>query len=157
MVSSKAAAVRPHPYRRRVLIDPESELHTYQQVAQDLRRRIEAGEWRRRLPALPRLVHEYGVARETVRKALGLLADLGLVYTVKNRGTFVRGGVEVVELHPGTRVIARPANMRERAELDLAPGATVIVVEYEDGRAEAYPAHRVELRVPTHGPAESTP
>jgi len=138
---------RTYTYVHCVLIDPESELHTYQQVAADIRRRIEAGEWRRRLPSLPRLEHEYGVARQTVRKALALLEDLGVLYTKPYRGTFVRHRVEVMEVRPGARLFSRPANDRERTELDLDEHGWVTVVEHADGRAEAYPVDRVEFRV----------
>jgi GntR family transcriptional regulator len=36
-------------------------------------------------------VQELGVAETTVRRALAVLRDEGLVYTVPSRGTFVRG------------------------------------------------------------------
>jgi len=36
-------------------------------------------------------VQEYGIARETARKAVRLLADGGLVFTVQGRGTYVSG------------------------------------------------------------------
>jgi GntR family transcriptional regulator len=59
-------------------------------VEADLRRRIAAGEWERgeALPATGQLAEHYGVARNTVLKAVrGLEAD-GLVRVVPNWGTF---------------------------------------------------------------------
>ena len=60
------------------------------QVEDDLRRRCAAGEWKpgERLPAVADLVQQYGVARNTVTKALRRLADDGLVEIVPSWGTF---------------------------------------------------------------------
>ena len=59
-------------------------------VEGDLRRRFSAGEWEpgERLPAVAELAHHYGVARNTVIKALRRLAEDGLVEIVPNWGTF---------------------------------------------------------------------
>jgi DNA-binding GntR family transcriptional regulator len=35
------------------------------------------------------LEQEYGVGRDTVLRAIGILRDEGLVFTVKRRGTYV--------------------------------------------------------------------
>jgi DNA-binding FadR family transcriptional regulator len=62
-------------------------------VEDDLRRRYRAGEWEpgERLPAVAELAQHYGVARNTVIKALRRLADDGLVEIVPNWETFRRG------------------------------------------------------------------
>lgn len=59
-------------------------------VEGDLRRRCGAGEWEpgERLPAVAELAQHYGVARNTVMKALRRLAEDGLVEIVPNWGTF---------------------------------------------------------------------
>lgn len=59
-------------------------------VEADLRRRCEAGEWSpgERLPAVAALAEHYGVARNTILKALRRLAEDGLVEVVPNWGTF---------------------------------------------------------------------
>lgn len=59
-------------------------------VEADLRRRMSAGEWEpgQALPAVGLLAEEYGVARNTVLKALRRLADDGQVRIVPNWGTF---------------------------------------------------------------------
>jgi GntR family transcriptional regulator len=61
-------------------------------VADDLRRRIEAGEFLpgAPLPSLLALVDEYGVSRSTAAKAVAALRDAGLVESVRGWGTFVR-------------------------------------------------------------------
>jgi DNA-binding GntR family transcriptional regulator len=60
------------------------------QVEADLRRRCTSGEWApgERLPAVADLAAHYGVARNTVIKALRRLADDGLIEIVPNWGTF---------------------------------------------------------------------
>jgi GntR family transcriptional regulator len=63
----------------------------YAQLSALLRRRIERGQWRagEQVPTLEALVHEFGVARVTVRQAITLLAREGLVRAQRGRGTFV--------------------------------------------------------------------
>lgn len=70
-------------------VDPYSQVHAYAQVADDIARRIEAGEIRQKLPAERDLAGEYGVAYTTVRRAMEVLRQQGLVVTVHGRGTFV--------------------------------------------------------------------
>ena len=51
--------------------------------------RIEAGEITHRLPSERDLAEEYGVAYQTVRHAMKLLRERGLIITRQGRGTFV--------------------------------------------------------------------
>lgn len=132
------------------MIDPEGEQPVYLQVATALRERIVSGEWepRRRLPAVVALEHEYGVARNTVLKAIKHLRETGYVYTVPNWGTVVRAGADnitVIVLEPGSRAINREATEAERARLELPEGAWVTVVE-RGGEVEVLPADKVEIR-----------
>jgi GntR family transcriptional regulator len=64
-----------------------------QDAAAELRRRIAAGGYPQgaRLPAEPRLAAELGVARTTLREALEVLAQQGLVLRRKRAGTIVTG------------------------------------------------------------------
>ena len=59
-----------------------------------LRDRIAAGEWSSsgRLPAERDLAAEYGVARNTVRRAVEAIANEGTVARQIGRGTFLNGG-----------------------------------------------------------------
>ncbi|MFI7113924.1 GntR family transcriptional regulator [Nonomuraea sp. NPDC050227] len=137
------------------MIDYESEFPVYLQVANLIRARIEAGEWqpRKRLPTVTDLVHEYGVARNTMMQAIEHLRDLGIIYTVRNRGSFVRLGsdlVTVIELGPGARSFSRLANSDERERLELDEDGWVTVIESGDGAIEVYPAGLVEI----HGPQQ---
>jgi DNA-binding GntR family transcriptional regulator len=135
------------------VIDYQSEFTVKEQIAAHIRQRIEAGEWapRRRLPSVTHLEQQYGVARNTILEALGLLRDLGLIYTVKNRGSFVRAGADFVTqvvVDAGTRIINRPASDVEVAELELPEHGWVTVVERADGPVEVLPADKVEIRGP---------
>jgi len=65
------------------------EKYAYDQVADDLERRINDGEITAKLPAERDLADEYGVAYTTVRHAMQLLRDRGVIITRHGRGTFV--------------------------------------------------------------------
>jgi GntR family transcriptional regulator len=76
--------------RMPIEIDIRSPEPSYQQLAATLRGRIESGEIRpeEALPSITFLVQETGLAVGTVRKAIKVLADEGLVVTVPGRGSF---------------------------------------------------------------------
>jgi GntR family transcriptional regulator len=63
----------------------------YVQVAALLRERIAAGGITGRLPSERYLAGEYGVALGTMRKALALLRDEGLIETARGWGSWVAG------------------------------------------------------------------
>jgi GntR family transcriptional regulator len=71
------------------VIDPDSPELAYVQVANLLAARIQSGEIKGRLPSERDLAEEYGVAYGTVRRAMELLRERGLVISVHGRGTFV--------------------------------------------------------------------
>lgn len=60
------------------------------QLADALRERISSGELTGRLPSEKDIQQETGLAPMTIRKAVRLLRDEGLVVTVPGRGTFVK-------------------------------------------------------------------
>jgi GntR family transcriptional regulator len=64
----------------------------YQQIADRLRDQISAGVYGpgERLPSEPDLVEEYQASRNTVRLAIALLTNQGLVVTRQGLGTFVQ-------------------------------------------------------------------
>jgi GntR family transcriptional regulator len=74
-----------------VSVDPYSSEPMYAQLAGILRARITSGELVRLdpLPSESALVQEHGVSRDTVRRAVAVLREEGLVFTVPQRGTFV--------------------------------------------------------------------
>ncbi len=64
----------------------------YVQLANILRDMIKSGELPSRapVPSESYLQQQHGVSRGTVRMAIGILRDEGLVITIGGRGTFVR-------------------------------------------------------------------
>jgi GntR family transcriptional regulator len=78
-------------YRDLVSIDHEGREPVYLQLADILEARIRSGELRRgrMIPSESTLQQQYGVSRGTVRKAVAVLRERGLVDTVEHRGSFV--------------------------------------------------------------------
>ncbi|MEV6634387.1 GntR family transcriptional regulator [Actinoplanes sp. NPDC051470] len=84
-------------------LDPDDPKQASQQIANKLRaailtRRLQPGD---RLPSQPDLATRYGVARETVKRALELLRSERLIVTRQGSGAFVRAQTQrAVELRP---------------------------------------------------------
>lgn len=101
-------------------------ISTYRRLAAVLRQRISRGEWQPgdRLPALDAMVEEFGVGRITVRHALDLLADEGLIARHRDRR--------------GSSVIRQPLDRRwftlalDISELETH-SAAITVSEIESG------------------------
>jgi GntR family transcriptional regulator len=76
--------------------DADSRVPRYLQVAAVLRRRLRDGIWAvgDRISTLEELEREFGVARVTVRQAVDLLQNEGLVRSHQGRGTFVTKSVD---------------------------------------------------------------
>lgn len=72
-------------------IDPDGDTPVYQQISAIIAQRIADGTLppKRRIPSETTMVQEFGVARETARRAVKHLRAQGLVYTVPQLGTFV--------------------------------------------------------------------
>lgn len=84
MTTSPLTLVRTEPGQSR-----------YAALAAAIRQRVAAGEWPpgTALPAETALAAEHGVALGTLRRALELLAEQGLIERLHGRGTFVRAGL----------------------------------------------------------------
>ena len=70
-------------------VNPYGREHSYVQVADDIARRIGIGEISLKLPSERALADEYQVAYTTVRHAMQILRERGLIVTIHGRGTFV--------------------------------------------------------------------
>ncbi len=72
-------------------IDHEGPVPVYRQLAAILREAIERGDYPpgRPIPSENTLAQEHDLARVTVRKAIAILVDEGLVQAVQGRGVFV--------------------------------------------------------------------
>jgi DNA-binding GntR family transcriptional regulator len=75
-----------------VPVDHDAETPLWRQLADILRAQIQSGELQagRVMPSETTLMQEHDLARGTVRKAIDVLVDEGLVSRVQGRGTFVK-------------------------------------------------------------------
>lgn len=73
-------------------IDPNDPRPAYRQAADDLRKRIKAGEWAagKKLPSIRELAAEYEIAPQTVQNVLRELRQENLVSAQQGRGFYVR-------------------------------------------------------------------
>ncbi len=73
------------------LVNQNSAIPLYRQVADNLLSRIQAGEWQEndKLPSEFVLIQEFNVSRITIRAALSELVDSGFLIRSHGRGTFV--------------------------------------------------------------------
>jgi len=73
------------------MINRDHPLPLYYQLMEELRRRIEQGEWKPGdlIPSERELTEAYGISRMTVRQALTELVNDGLLRRDQGRGTFV--------------------------------------------------------------------
>lgn len=73
------------------MVNRESPVAPYRQVAAILREQIVSGQYRpgMRLPSIDGLVQEFGIARQTAGKALRLLVKEGLAEISPGMGAYV--------------------------------------------------------------------
>lgn len=113
----------------------------YLQVARHLRDAIADGTYSPSalLPSELELTTTFDVSRPTVRRALQILSDEGLIERVPGRGTYVkertppiRGRREGTLLRQGVHTLALIApNMRASFEVNLVMGAEKVVSQHE--------------------------
>jgi DNA-binding GntR family transcriptional regulator len=72
-----------------VVIDHDSAIPLYVQVADLLRQQIKDGALTARLPSVKSLSQEHGVSHITAEKALALLKDEGIIHSVIGKGYYV--------------------------------------------------------------------
>lgn len=136
----------------RMRIDYESREKVYLQIARIIRDRIIDGELPvgARLPSGSQMRREWGVNRLTGAQAVEELRRAGLVATRPGVGTFVVATPElqVVELRPGDKVIARMPTEEEREDLATGYLTPVLVVTRADGTVEPYSAAVTVCRCP---------
>lgn len=138
-------------------IDFDSSRPLYRQMVEDMRRRFDEGDFPAGavLPSSPVLEHEYGLSRDTVRRAMYELRDLGYVVAVK--GTNWRaadplpeqGEPEVVLLPPGADVWFAEATEEERRKHGLPRGASMAFVHHK-AVTRSWPVSRVRFKVAWH-------
>ncbi|AFK56377.1 GntR family transcriptional regulator [Tistrella mobilis] len=111
-------------------LDDNDRVALYVRLARIFRDRIRSGEWSpgEKLPPVPDLCRDFAVAPITVRQALRMLADKGLLIAIRGKGTFVTEGQHSAVDDPELR---RAINDR----LDLTPGQGIRVLKRETGIA----------------------
>jgi len=112
---------------RWTVLDRDSPVPLYYQIAQDLQRQIEGGALApgNALPTEEDLQRIYTVSRATVRQAVRQLAEAGLVRLARPHGTFV---TETKLVEPLPALISFSDEMRRAG---LAPSARVLAVSRE--------------------------
>lgn len=116
-------------------IDPSSDRAVYRQIADHLRaamtrRRLREGD---QLPSEAQLMSHYGVARMTVRNALRVLQEEGLITAEHGRGVYVRARPPVRRLASDRfarrhRKEGKAAFIAEAEQSDAAPAVDMITV-----------------------------
>jgi GntR family transcriptional regulator len=71
------------------VIDRFSFKHAYQQVADAIAARIAAGQYPFKLPSERHLAEEFGVSYVTVRHAMAILRERGMIVSIHGRGTLI--------------------------------------------------------------------
>lgn len=102
-------------------------LAAWRQIADALAGEIRSGALAAgaQLPAESALAARFGVNRHTVRRALGVLAEGGLVRTTQGRGSFVEQGPIAYPIGPRTRFSEIVSRTGREAWGDLIAAATV--------------------------------
>lgn len=134
------------------MIHPSAREAGYRLIADDLRKRIAAGEFdpSGRLPSEADLRHAYGVSEKTLRAALALLVAQGLIVKRHGAPTRVRQTrpMSVVDAADKDHVVgARPCTKAEALEYDLPEGYPMLVLidrRYES-EIDAWPADRTRV------------
>ncbi len=86
-----AGYLRPMKYGPDDQVERDAPEAPFQQLAGILRARVKRGDWKpnRAMPSENTVADAYGLSRPTVRRAIAVLAEEGLVYAVSGRGTYV--------------------------------------------------------------------
>lgn len=93
-----------------------------------LKGRITSGAWPvgSRIPTEPELAAEFGVGRSTIREAVRSLASLGMVETLRARGTFVRSATPAPSILLDAVSVYSPAELlgtRRALDVEAAQAA----------------------------------
>jgi DNA-binding GntR family transcriptional regulator len=117
------------------MIAPDREGAAYRQLAGVLRDRIRSGQLPAgsRMPSEKDLQDEFGLARETIRRALAVLRAEGLVDVRHGHGTYVVETPPTVDLGQGDTVTSSAALTVTRANGDVEtfPTGTTLTVNVE--------------------------
>ncbi|MER7003545.1 GntR family transcriptional regulator [Dactylosporangium sp. NPDC000555] len=135
--------------RRLALVEPCKA--QYLQVADALREQIALGEYveGQVLPSEAVLLELHAVSLMTIRRALAILREEGLIATQRGRPARVRRRPERrwFALEAGSRLISRMPTSDERVGLGIERGVPVLEIRRADGTIETLDAESVEVVV----------
>jgi DNA-binding GntR family transcriptional regulator len=123
------------------VLDYDGDTHIYLQIAEILRGRVAGLSSGHPVPSEADIQGEFGVARTTARRAIHVLREEGLIYTVQGEGTFV-GAPDEAPRKP------RKIPLYQQIALDIVeqiqagqfqprrpiPGETALLQQYEVAR-----------------------
>ncbi|MFI5839388.1 NUDIX domain-containing protein [Catenuloplanes sp. NPDC051500] len=122
------------------MIAPDREGAAYRQLAAVLRDRIRSGELHtgQRVSSEKDLHDEFGLARETIRRALAVLRQEGLIEVRHGHGTFVSETPPSVDLGPGDSITSGAAVSvtRVSGQIETYPAGTKLTVTEATTRSE---------------------
>ncbi len=109
------------------MLDRESPIALYYQIAMDMRQRIARGEWnlRQRIPSEIELSEEYSVSRMTLRQALAYLEKEGVLSRKRGLGTFVERDTK----NPAATLNFPLSFTRQMQELGFNTSVTLVQAE----------------------------
>jgi GntR family transcriptional regulator len=135
------------------VIDSSADRALYRRIADELRKRIEAGVYPpgTRFRSEEDIRQEWGVARVTARAAMRLLEQDGLITIRHGQPTRVRDTQEMSTVPvrvDGSTIGARPAKPAEAAEWGIPEGYPMLTLHdpVNGAELEAWPADRTRLR-----------
>jgi GntR family transcriptional regulator len=107
---------------------PAAGLSRYGRIASQLQRKIVSGEWPpgTAIPAESVLANEFGIALGTIRQAIGVLVQEGLLERVQGKGTFVRNGLTGASMMRFFRFRSDSAPLGSRGDPARGSGELVI-------------------------------
>ncbi|MEW5719411.1 MAG: GntR family transcriptional regulator [Chloroflexota bacterium] len=125
-------------------IDRESFEPAYAQLANILRHQVATGVFQPgdQLPSESQLVDRYDISPMTVRRAINLLSDRGVISTAQGRGCFVRG-VELGAATFGLKELADLFGDKGQTQVKLLEARVTTADERIARKLNIAPGHRV--------------
>jgi GntR family transcriptional regulator len=118
--------------------EPQAKDTKVGQVVKVLREKIESGEWPpgREIPSQRELEEQTGFSVQTVRNAVGVLADEGMIYKQRGRRSIVNWSDPPHRLLTGTRPAALEEPRAPFVELDIDAGTGEATSEWTEDHVE---------------------
>lgn len=131
------------------MIPPDRQVTGYRTLADLLRHEITSGSLPpgARFPSERDLQQRFGLARDTVRAAVAVLRDEGLIVVRHGHPSTVAEVREktIVRVEIGSAIEARMPTLEERERLGVPPGWPVLHVTHPDGSGDLFPADRFRI------------